>query len=451
MLGRIGWTRSGGHPASGLGGSLEEPVSSTKGNTTIPGAPAWAGADQHAVAAAVDGVVRRLEPISLAMVATYQQQIPAYRDLESPAALEEIRAASRTHALVALCRLAAGGQLTESELHDLADLGPQRLTWGIPLPALQDAYQIGIRIIVSEVLQELAAICAPEDYVRLSAAVNDRLLAITARISCAMTDAYLRAERHGLTAADAPSSRLDRFLSGAEKEPDEGLAEIFGSEPATFVVAAVSALTDGYADPFPLYRIRDAVHARIPRMIDHVTRTDEGRTLVLIAPAQRVRVEELQNIVEEAVRRLTRPEEARLIAGIGEAATGFEGIRSSYDGARRIVGLLRAHPRLPRIMCHRDALPLLVLAGDEDLRKTLLTTLEPLTDHNPTSTRRLLATLDAYFDSNANQGKAAARLGITPRALQYRLSHIEKLTGLRRENPNEMLRLLLGWAAHRLR
>jgi DNA-binding PucR family transcriptional regulator len=65
----------------------------------------------------------------------------------------------------------------------------------------------------------------------------------------------------------------------------------------------------------------------------------------------------------------------------------------------------------------------------------------------------LLETLEAVFAAQGNQTAAARKLGISPRAVTYRLERIRRLTGFSPDDPTQRFTLetavigarLIGW------
>jgi DNA-binding PucR family transcriptional regulator len=69
---------------------------------------------------------------------------------------------------------------------------------------------------------------------------------------------------------------------------------------------------------------------------------------------------------------------------------------------------------------------------------------EPLVEHDRERRSDLVKTLKVYFDTGANASEAADRLFLHRNSMLYRLSRVEKLTGLNLKDPRAMLALQLG-------
>ena len=73
-----------------------------------------------------------------------------------------------------------------------------------------------------------------------------------------------------------------------------------------------------------------------------------------------------------------------------------------------------------------------------------LALVEPLVEHDRERQSDLVKTLKVYFDTGANASEAADRLFLHRNSMLYRLSRVEKLTGLNFKDPRARLALQLG-------
>jgi len=69
---------------------------------------------------------------------------------------------------------------------------------------------------------------------------------------------------------------------------------------------------------------------------------------------------------------------------------------------------------------------------------------EPLVEYDRERRSDLVKTLKVYFEAGANASEAADRLFLHRNSLLYRLSRVEKLTGLDLKDPRARLALQLG-------
>ncbi|WP_246609561.1 PucR family transcriptional regulator [Nonomuraea rhizosphaerae] len=127
--------------------------------------------------------------------------------------------------------------------------------------------------------------------------------------------------------------------------------------------------------------------------------------------------------------------------GTGRPQRGPGGVVASY---REAAGALDLADRLGLrldVVKAADLLVFPVLLRDRAAMEDLVTSvLSPLTrargGHEP-----LLETLEAIFASHGNQTAAARRLGISPRAVTYRLERIRRLTGFSPDDPTQRFTL----------
>ncbi|WP_406312961.1 helix-turn-helix domain-containing protein [Streptosporangium sp. NBC_01639] len=144
--------------------------------------------------------------------------------------------------------------------------------------------------------------------------------------------------------------------------------------------------------------------------------------------------------------------------GLGRPHRGPGGVVTSY---REAAGAIELGDRLglrASVLKAADLLVFPVLLRDRAAIEDLVTTvLSPLleTRGGPES---LLGTLEAVFASQGNQTAAARRLGVSTRAVTYRLERIRRLTGFSPDDPTQRFTLetavlgarLLDWPAHPL-
>ncbi|WP_440065867.1 PucR family transcriptional regulator [Streptosporangium sp. OZ121] len=144
--------------------------------------------------------------------------------------------------------------------------------------------------------------------------------------------------------------------------------------------------------------------------------------------------------------------------GLGRAHRGPGGVVTSYrEGANAIELGDRLGLRAP-VLKAADLLVFPVLLRDRTAIEDLVTSvLSPLLEARG-GPEPLLATLEAVFASQGNQTAAARRLGVSTRAVTYRLERIRRLTGFSPDDPTQRFTLetavlgarLLDWPAHPL-
>ncbi|TQJ90199.1 PucR-like helix-turn-helix protein [Streptomyces sp. SLBN-31] len=137
---------------------------------------------------------------------------------------------------------------------------------------------------------------------------------------------------------------------------------------------------------------------------------------------------------------------ARAAAGIATARAGLAELGTSWREASAAARATLAEPRLG---------PVAEWAHIGPFR--LLTALPPETAHDPAvqallspAHRELARTAEVYLDRAGQAGRTAAELGIHRQTLYYRLSRVEKLTGLDLDDGEDRLLLHMALKGARL-
>ncbi|MEV4363126.1 helix-turn-helix domain-containing protein [Nonomuraea sp. NPDC049625] len=233
---------------------------------------------------------------------------------------------------------------------------------------------------------------------------------------------------------------VDDLLQGRAERLAER-AEHFGLRLAgSYVVAVARGMRDGDQD-----RIERDLIARFGS--HNVLVAVRDGLLVCVAPAT----------LPAAVGEFTHHVRARFPAGwrvaVGRPQRGPGGVVASYREAAQALELADGLGLRADVVKAADLLVFPVLLRDRGAIEDLVTSvLSPLLGarggHEP-----LLETLEAVFASHGNQTAAARRLGLSPRAVTYRLERIRRLTGFSPDDPTQRFTLetavlgarLLGW------
>lgn len=323
----------------------------------------------------------------------------------------------------ALARAAATGLLPgRDDLDRYRAAGLRAAELGVPLRALVDAALA-------------AGEAAPEGG-------GSAVLPALRRAVSALMEGYEQAQLAAIRGDEAARREFvdDLLLGRAERLAER--AERFGLRLAESYVVAVARgeIAEGAQDRIG----RDLV----ARFGSHniLVAVREG-LLVCVAPAT----------LPAAVGEFTHHVRARFPAGwrvgVGRPQRGPGGVVTSYGEAARALDLADRLGLAPDVVRAADLLVFPVLLRDraamEDLVTSVLSPLLPVRGgHEP-----LLETLEAVFASQGNQTAAARRLGISARAVTYRLERIRRLTGFSPDDPTQRFTLetavlgarLLGW------
>ncbi|MFZ4189052.1 PucR family transcriptional regulator [Streptomyces pseudogriseolus] len=141
-----------------------------------------------------------------------------------------------------------------------------------------------------------------------------------------------------------------------------------------------------------------------------------------------------------------RPGPPPVAAGIAAPRTGLADLGTAWDEASASARAALAEPRLGPVARWASIGPY-----------RLLTALSPGAAHDPAVSRllspahtELARTAEVYLDCAGQAGRTAAELGVHRQTLYYRLSRVERLTGLDLDDGEDRLLLHMALKAHRL-
>ncbi|MFI6601494.1 PucR family transcriptional regulator [Nonomuraea sp. NPDC050536] len=233
---------------------------------------------------------------------------------------------------------------------------------------------------------------------------------------------------------------VDDLLQGRAERLAER-AEHFGLRLAeSYVVAVARGLREGDED-----RIERDLIARFGS--HNVLVAVRDGLLVCVAPA----------VLPAAVGEFTHHVRARFAegwrVGVGRPQRGPAGVVSSFREAANALELADKLGLGIDVVKAADLLVFPVLLRDREAMEDLVTSvLSPLLRARG-GAEPLLETLEAVFAAQGNQTAAARRLGISARAVTYRLERIRRTTGFSPDDPTQRFTLetavlgarLLGW------
>ncbi|GAA3008710.1 helix-turn-helix domain-containing protein [Streptosporangium longisporum] len=260
-----------------------------------------------------------------------------------------------------------------------------------------------------------------------------------------------RAEHFGLRLAETYVVAVARPRVPGVIEGDPGrTGDPTGTTPSgtTTTARATAATTDAGVTEATARRIEEAL---ITRFGSHnVLVAVRDGMLVCVAPGGlTVAIGEFTHHVRQAFAPGWR-------VGLGRPHRGPGGVVTSYREGAGAIGLGdRLGLRAP-VLKAADLLVFPVLLRDRAAIEDLVTTvLSPLLEARG-GPGPLLDTLEAVFASQGNQTAAARRLGVSTRAVTYRLERIRRLTGFSPDDSTQRFTLetavlgarLLDWPAH---
>ncbi|MCZ2525989.1 PucR family transcriptional regulator [Streptomyces sp. HB2AG] len=197
----------------------------------------------------------------------------------------------------------------------------------------------------------------------------------------------------------------------------------FGLRLARSHVAAVARGPELFDDIHPVTRrVESALTGRFGER--RVLLTTKGGRLVCIAPDDQ---DDVVRYFAEQVRAATGGADCRV--AVGRPHPGPGGVVHSYEEALGALELARTMGLDTPVLWASDLLVFPVLSRDrEALADLVRTVLGPLAQARG-GAGPLLDTLDAYFASGCVSAEAARRIGLSVRALTYRLERVHRLTG----------------------
>jgi hypothetical protein len=356
------------------------------------------------------------------IAARLQREIPAYGRLAGSAIeLDLIRIVQRNLELY-LRTLATGGLPGPAELTEFEAACGRRLRQGFPLDAVLRAGRLE-----SQAMWELVLERAPADRVAEIASLTMRY---TDAINAASERGFVHArEDLGSSRDEASRLFLTRLIHGNFADEAEAAAEarLLGFDLARFRVALVvepeglPAAGRSAAD-LQLAEAAAELRGRFPESLWGLV--ESGLVLAVLATS----TDEVAGIVTAALLRLqsTGP---RLIAGLGSPRAGSGGLKASFAEARRALALGSVLNPDVRVHGYEGLRVFDLFKEDSTVDSFVQEVLGPLLARDPDRGRRMVETLEAFFNCGLVRKAAAAQLRIHPNTLDYRLREIESALG----------------------
>jgi sugar diacid utilization regulator len=273
-----------------------------------------------------------------------------------------------------------------------------------------------------------------------------QVLRAVRRALAAYFEGYEQAQHRAIRQEDeARREFIDDLLQGRAERLAER-AEHFGLRIAEGYVVAVARDAKPIADGDPVIRLVE--QALIARFGSHnVLIAARDGLLVCVAPAT------LAAATGEFTHHVRGNLDPGWRVGVGRPHRGPGGVVTSFREARDAIGLGERLGLRPQVLRAADLLVFPVLLRDREAIEDLVATvLDPLLKARG-GPEPLLSTLEAVFGAQGNQTAAARKLGISTRAVTYRLERIRRLTGFSPDDPTQRFTLetavlgarLIGW------
>ncbi|GII84144.1 hypothetical protein Ssi03_21340 [Sphaerisporangium siamense] len=329
--------------------------------------------------------------------------------------------------LPVLSAAAATGRLPGRDAVDaLRALGAEAAERGVPMRALAEACLLAAEL-------DAGPAGAP-------------VLAAARRALGAYFDGYEEAQLRAIRSEDeARRAFIDDLLQGRADRLAER-AEHFGLRLAEgYVVAAAKDAEPIDADHPLVRRIEEALIARFGS--HNILIAARDGLLVCVAPAT------LTAATGEFTHHVRGGLGPGWRVGVGRPHRGPGGVVTSFREASDAIALGERLKLRPQVLKAADLLVFPVLLRDRAAMDDLVATvLGPLLAARG-GPEPLLETLEAVFGAQGNQTAAARRLGISTRAVTYRLERVRRLTGFSPDDPTQRFTLetavlgarLIGW------
>ncbi|WP_371658306.1 PucR family transcriptional regulator [Streptomyces sp. NBC_00280] len=338
-----------------------------------------------------------------------------------------------------------GRRIRREELDALRGIGEAAARDGVPLPSLTHLYMTAAEC----AWPALPAVANAPTAAGVRTA-GASVLTVVNRVLAALTEGHALTQRQALDREEAIRQEFIDDLLRGRGDPGSlaARADRFGVLLASPHIVTVARSSQGFT-------VADGV----PRHIESSLAARFGLRNVLVA----VRDSQLVCIVPRALRGSTGEffhhlvgavgKDVRWQVGVGRPHAGSGGVLKSYNEARGALDLAERLGFRAPVLHAADLLVFPVLLRDHEAITDLVdSVLGPLTDARGGPVP-LLETLTAHFDCQGNTSATARKLGITARAVMYRLDRVHSLTGYSPAEPTQRFTLeaavlgarLLGW------
>lgn len=392
-----------------------------------------------------------VDEFALEILGVCRREILAYGTKAGDEALEiELLQTFAREAGVLLDTLIARRQFGEQELAAIEDIARRRLVQGFSADDVIRGYNIGIRLGLGQLLNELHQLRpAPDNLNEIICRLIDEVMASAGVAADAIARAFREAKREA-DHPDGPSERaaltdlLTRDFSDAAARTRLQHLRV---APAPYFVCAV--IDDGAALPRQRGReLEEALHAALGAAANSILTGPSGADLVVIVGlAEGRRPPPLLSALAAWATKLGAA------IGLGLAEPAPSGIRRSARQARASLDVRQAFANLPKVLPYEQALPYALLrAAPEITAEIERVSVAPILAHDADpATIPLLPALRAYLHAAGNTRVAAEALHVHRRTFLRRLDAIESAVMAPIREPGDMLLLALGmFAADRI-
>ena len=369
--------------------------------------------------------------------------IPSYRRLGEPFE-EDLQKAVRENVAALAQVLSQGREMRREELESVQRTGARRAEQSLPLDDVLHAYRTVSRVCWDVIAEECRA--EPGDALEATIELAEAVLRYTDELSCAVAEAYSRAQRSLVREQEgARREFLADLLYRTEASPEGILrrAHSFGYDLSLGYLALVGC------GPGEDNRKEGLITSAAARLLS------EGapQPIVLQRGEYSIALLPIDASVDPAVvpEKLVAELGSDWSFGVGGPEPGLEGIRRAYIEAREALEIGMAIEADGSVFRFDELLPYHFLRVDPALVDRFVDqTLQPLLEYDERRGGELMKTIDAYFACDGSVKMAGESLFAHPHTITYRLKQVEKLTGWSLRDPEDKLRLQLALRAYRM-
>lgn len=349
-------------------------------------------------------IISRIDPATAAREAAsaLRRELPDYAALDEKVLSEHILHLARA-SVISFIRLVLTGKLADEDLEPIRAMAVTRARQGFPLQQILHAYRIGVRVGWGLISRE-----ATEEEGPILTLGADLLLEYLDLLSTAETEAYLE-EAKKLETDRARRAGLLLEALGGEEPPSAELGE-FAEHLG-----------------FPLGRERYCPFALVisgASVSEHARHADELLSSGILAVNHG---KEISGLLSEEIRVPDVGDQRKLLA-LAEPTPRQE-LGVALEEVRALVPICLRLGLRGQVRTDSMLLELLLARSPRIGRRLHRKVLGPL-EQAPSERAQLLKTLEAYVGRRLDRSATARELNVHPNTLDYRLTRIEKLTGL---------------------
>jgi hypothetical protein len=345
---------------------------------------------------------------------------------------------------------ATGRRPRRDELDMRREAGMRAAEKGVPLRQLIDDYLTATELAFEQAPATTGAATASQAH-----AAGRALLAAATRAVGAVIEGYEKAQQMAIARDDVGRREFINDLLRGHRNPAllAERAERFGVLLASAHIVMVASAAPGFTDATSIVgRIDGELVARFGS--HNVLVATRESLLVCIVPAS------LRGAPGEFAHqmRVALGTDSGWRIAVGRPHSGPGGVLRSFEEARNALRLADQLGFQAPVLQAADLMVFPVLMRDPaaltDLVRTVLAPLE----ESRGGAKPLVDTLATLFECHGNSTAAARRLGVSARAVAYRLERVRRLTGYGPDEPTQRFTLetavmgarLLGWPEHPL-